>query len=655
MKKIQKSLILLIAQQYEKKYLIISALFILIILNQNLFAQNAQFIQPYFWGEGDYTYYVLNKNLIHDHVSSDINLYGQPYNGTIVYVSQDTLLSFIVDPFWDRIVYANYHDTWIKSFSENGTSIGQFKHPRGVSTDEIGNIYIADTYNSRVVKLRYNSTNIEIDPSSFSSIGESILYRPWDLDLDDIGNLNPSDDIIWVVDKGNGQIVPLTPGGSVWENKTITSLNYEGTVYNDLSGICGIAIRKDQGTNANYTTVSDRIYLVDRKLRKLFLVEAHSIQNGVGTVSKIKSFADDVLLSGVESDYFGDVWVVDNANGKLYKYTWDLNYLDQLSGLNYPTSVSSVRRHHLNMAITEQWTNSTGNRTYQHGVNIRNLVINSSYTNANFSFRMTNFNYLTAKIYKGNALQKTMVNNTLYSSGNKSLNWHKGNPSGIYRLKLWARSYDDPDNVFKYITQTFYFPLKPVTISGLNQLMIRQSYTYTANTSGGSEAISYQWYKKYKDSSYWNTLGTASSQEVTMTNKDILLKVVVSSGNESNEFIKNIEYDDSPPEAKTLAEAIPDVYLLHNNYPNPFNPLTTIKYDLPEDSFVEINIFDLLGREVRNLISENIKAGFKTIRWDSKDNNGKTLSSGVYIYTITAKSLNSEKLFSKTKKMVLIK
>jgi photosystem II stability/assembly factor-like uncharacterized protein len=89
---------------------------------------------------------------------------------------------------------------------------------------------------------------------------------------------------------------------------------------------------------------------------------------------------------------------------------------------------------------------------------------------------------------------------------------------------------------------------------------------------------------------------------------------------------------------------IPDKYILYQNYPNPFNPWTMIKYDIPKDGFVTIKIYDMLGREITELVGENEKAGFYSILF-----NGSNLSSGMYLYKIQAGS------YSQTKKMVLIK
>ncbi|MEE9190283.1 MAG: M28 family peptidase [Candidatus Neomarinimicrobiota bacterium] len=90
-------------------------------------------------------------------------------------------------------------------------------------------------------------------------------------------------------------------------------------------------------------------------------------------------------------------------------------------------------------------------------------------------------------------------------------------------------------------------------------------------------------------------------------------------------------------------------YRLLQNYPNPFNPITQINYQLLEDGKVILRIYDLLGREVRTLVNSTEQAGYKTVKWDSKDSYGQPVSGGVYLYHIEAGS------FSYTKKMILLK
>ena len=90
-------------------------------------------------------------------------------------------------------------------------------------------------------------------------------------------------------------------------------------------------------------------------------------------------------------------------------------------------------------------------------------------------------------------------------------------------------------------------------------------------------------------------------------------------------------------------------YKIEQNYPNPFNPITTIKYQLPEESHVVLSIYDIMGRQVVQLINGTQAPGFKSVQWDSKDRFGNVVSAGMYLYHIQAGSYN------KTIKMILLK
>ena len=98
-----------------------------------------------------------------------------------------------------------------------------------------------------------------------------------------------------------------------------------------------------------------------------------------------------------------------------------------------------------------------------------------------------------------------------------------------------------------------------------------------------------------------------------------------------------------------LEGLIPDEFALHQNYPNPFNPVTTLRYDLPENDFVNITIYDMLGKEVKTLINQTQDAGYRSVIWDATNEYGKPVSAGVYLYQIQAGKYIS------TKKMVLLK
>ena len=100
----------------------------------------------------------------------------------------------------------------------------------------------------------------------------------------------------------------------------------------------------------------------------------------------------------------------------------------------------------------------------------------------------------------------------------------------------------------------------------------------------------------------------------------------------------------------SLDEArIPVDYALNQNYPNPFNPTTMITYGLPKDGMVQVSIYDVMGREVRSLVSGFKDAGYHSVTWDARNMSGESVAAGMYIYTIQAGEFRSNK------KMVLLK
>ena len=96
-------------------------------------------------------------------------------------------------------------------------------------------------------------------------------------------------------------------------------------------------------------------------------------------------------------------------------------------------------------------------------------------------------------------------------------------------------------------------------------------------------------------------------------------------------------------------ELIPMKYALYQNFPNPFNPVTEIQFDIPDISTVELVVYNLMGQEVRRLVNGEIQAGYHRIVWDGLNNRGESVSTGVYIYSLISPSFHS------TKKMVLLK
>ncbi len=94
---------------------------------------------------------------------------------------------------------------------------------------------------------------------------------------------------------------------------------------------------------------------------------------------------------------------------------------------------------------------------------------------------------------------------------------------------------------------------------------------------------------------------------------------------------------------------LPTSFLIAQNYPNPFNPSTKIVYEIPAASHVSIEIFNILGQKVKNLVNQYHEANFYSVDWDGTDQAGQRLATGLYFYKI----ISGEHTVSK--KMMLLK
>lgn len=108
------------------------------------------------------------------------------------------------------------------------------------------------------------------------------------------------------------------------------------------------------------------------------------------------------------------------------------------------------------------------------------------------------------------------------------------------------------------------------------------------------------------------------------------------------------------PEGSEASTAVPGSFALHKNYPNPFNPETVIGYDVPELANVKLEIFNVLGQKVCTLVNNVENAGFKHILWNGQSKQGIPVSSGMYIYRLTAEGKDSGRKFNQSCKMILL-
>jgi len=181
-----------------------------------------------------------------------------------------------------------------------------------------------------------------------------------------------------------------------------------------------------------------------------------------------------------------------------------------------------------------------------------------------------------------------------------------------------------------------------VRINGTNGIIVERSlnlgaFTVVANLSGQSTAF-IDWGVPYAGSG-------PGSARYRIKSRDV-------SGYESPwTNIVNIAYGDAWKIGAddNIISVKPENFYLSSNYPNPFNPSTRINYAVPEAANIQLKVYDMLGSEVAELVNETKRAGYHIVDFDASN-----LSSGIYIYRITAVS-GERILFSESKRMILMK
>lgn len=181
-------------------------------------------------------------------------------------------------------------------------------------------------------------------------------------------------------------------------------------------------------------------------------------------------------------------------------------------------------------------------------------------------------------------------------------------------------------------------------VSGANSYKV---YRGTIQGAPGTVGCSMIW-------DYWyigNTTSTSYTDNAVFLdpNANILICYYATSVNQSGESSPSNTVgthgiaplkEDELISAETVS--LPIRYAVHENYPNPFNPVTKIRFDIPEPSTVSLIIYDVMGREVRRLVDGAVDPGYHTAAWDARNSSGTGVSSGIYIYRFTALPVSGE-------------
>ncbi len=142
----------------------------------------------------------------------------------------------------------------------------------------------------------------------------------------------------------------------------------------------------------------------------------------------------------------------------------------------------------------------------------------------------------------------------------------------------------------------------------------------------------------------WDGAGNGSYTSPDTLGLDTMVTISI-----SNPIVETARWSSTTIGVKNISSEIPEKYALYQNYPNPFNPITKIKYQIVENTLVRLKIYDMLGRELTELVNQYQKPGTYEVTFSTEMISGIKLSSGIYFYKISCDN------FSEIKRMVLIK
>ena len=196
-------------------------------------------------------------------------------------------------------------------------------------------------------------------------------------------------------------------------------------------------------------------------------------------------------------------------------------------------------------------------------------------------------------------------------------------------------------------------------LSGSEQIISSEWVERATNVQTGTENYGYLWWLHDNEGTSYSARGFGGQVIAVYPEYELVIGAqsdifgsddINSHSNLLNDRINSIAtifegyqyHDDSNVQS-------PSSFKLYSNYPNPFNPVTTLGYELPENGLVNITIYDMLGNVINNLVNANQSSGYKSIQWNATNNEGEPVSSGVYLYKIQAGE------FVDTKKMIFLK
>ena len=504
---------------------------------------------------------------------------------------------------------------------DNGAATSaQLATPWGMALDDEGNIYISDSYNHRIRKVDTDGNITTIagtgtagDSGEGGAATSALLNTPGCIDIDKAGN-------IYFTSIGNAKVKKILKNGNI---VTIAGTGLQSYVKNTVALSAGM--RAPYGLtldNSNNVYISDTFNSLVRKIDNAYHTLSGTPKNAdVGTTT-MKLTASDGKGGSVEQDFTLKVINVNDApeiaNIGDQTVTEDS---EQRSIIIPATDVDDETLTYSAFSDTSGLKVTVSNDTmyvipatdYFGVANITTVVSDGKLSDSlTFKYTVTNlqdkpypFNWLSAIIDTINITNTNLIN--------------------TFNFK-WSESKDVDGDTIIYLLDA-KIGLTPW--QEINEGIDSTNLIVT--------------YKDFLDGAFENfPTVSAATVQFRISATDGIDTVKASNANRIL-YINRYDY------LSTVNEQIPTEFALYENYPNPFNPTTTLRFDLPEVSDVRVVIYNMLGQKIKTFNMNSISAGSHSIRWNATNDMGDPVGAGVYLYQFQAKD------FVKTRKMILLK
>lgn len=348
---------------------------------------------------------------------------------------QSTYVQFIIDPEWNRIVYGNM-EKWIKTYNVQG--------PSAIAVDADGNVFVGEPANRRVLVLKLVGSGDDVDLQHRHQIGN--ITNPTDIALSDNGTpFNTNDDYVYIADASQNKIFKYTAGA----NRNSLVATFAG-----FTTPTSIAVGRWNGANESI------LYVVDKVAKRIRVFDDEG-----GSLFLLREFRGDYsqYFTSIKTDHFGNVYVVDNVNSKVLKFTSTLDLLDAEGGDETFAALGNIDVPFGKIVVdgegsywtgfdqlfaVERWDDASGAQRRKLGLKLKNIDFRADpdVSGVSNNFVLTDVGNVNVRIYDENKRLVRTLTSSWMNAGQKNLQWDRRNdegaqvPAGTYRYEIGASS-----------------------------------------------------------------------------------------------------------------------------------------------------------------------------------------------------------------------